>query len=236
MLLGNTPIGTVAYLGGLPAVLEAFCWSWGQLIQCNAEQVCRPGEYVHYDRATVSFHAFARNALCDRFLGEWLLMLDTDHAPEPDLLRRLLTARRMIDQPAAVLVAAYPHRTPPHSPVLYRYDEGSGTFAPIADWPRQALAVRVDSAGAGALLVPRGVLDRIRAELGEGPFDIRHPYGEDHSFFLRCRQLGIAVWALPHIESPHLVVRPLTLAHDFASPSATELIRADTEVLVLAEP
>jgi hypothetical protein len=202
-------IGSIAYLGGLPAVLEPFCWAWGQLIQYNTEYLCAPGEYVHYDKATVSFHSFARNSLVERFLGDWLLMLDTDHVPDPDLAMRLVTV--MLQADVSVVSGVYCHRTPPQSPVLYQWNDGGTGLSPIGDWDRDVKLIEVGSAGGGALLVRRSVYDRIRAELHSGPFDITPPFGEDHSFFKRCRTLGIPVYAAPTIESRHLEVRSFGL-------------------------
>lgn len=208
-LLRKHCVGTVAYLGGLPATLEAFTWAWGQLIQYNSEYLCGPGEYVHYDKATVSFHSFARNSLVERFLGDWLLMLDTDHAPEPDLAVRLVTwlGKTEVD----VLGGVYCHRTPPNSPVLYQWNEDGTGLEPIGDWSRDVPVMQVGSSGAGALLVRRSVYDRIRDELKCGPFDIIPPFGEDHSFFKRCRQLKIPVYAALAVEARHLEVRAFGL-------------------------
>lgn len=207
--LGNQPIGTIAYLGGLPAVLEPFCWAWGQLVQFNTEYLCGPGQYVHYDKATVSLHDFARNSLVERYLGDWLLMLDTDHAPPPDLAARLVGLMTLYD--VGVLSAVYCHRAGPRSPVLYQWNEEGTAVLPIGDWDPGARLLQVGSAGGGALLVRRWVYDRIRIELQEEPFVRRYPLGEDHSFFQRCRDLDILTYAAIQVESPHLEVRAFGL-------------------------
>ena len=90
MLLGRKAIGTVAYMGGLPAVLEAFTWSWGQMIQYNQEVFCEGSEYIHYERTTISDHAPARNNLVTKFVGDWLIQMDTDHQFEPDIVARMV--------------------------------------------------------------------------------------------------------------------------------------------------
>jgi hypothetical protein len=210
MLLANKAIGTVAYLGGLPAVLEDFCWSWGQMIQFNTEALCDPGQYVHYDRARSSFHSFARNQLAHNMVGDWLLMLDTDHQFDPDLCIRLLD--RLNAYEADVIVGLYQHRQHPHSPVLYLENENK-LYAPIGDWGSEdgMEVFSPDSAGGGCLMVRRSVFDRIRDELGEGPFDLIPPLGEDHSFFRRCKRLGVKVICDPRIQCHHLQVRPVTL-------------------------
>jgi hypothetical protein len=212
MKLGNQPIGTIAYLGGLPAVLESFCWAWGQLIQFNTEYLCTTGEYVHYDKATVSLHHYARNSLAERFLGDWLLMLDTDHAFAPDLAVRLVSLLHQYREfNVGVLSGIYCHRAGPRSPVIYQWNATGTGLLPIGDWDPGARLIQVGSAGGGALLVARWVYERIQHDLQEGPFDLRKPFGEDHSFFHRLKELEIPAYAAMHVESPHLEVRPFGL-------------------------
>lgn len=208
MLRGSKPIGTVAYLGGVAAVAEPFCWSLAQMIQFTNEYVAGPGEYVHLDRATISFHAHARNTLADQMMGDWLLMLDTDHVFEPDLLARMLD--RFNGEGLDVLTGLYQMKVPPFAPVIYQWN-GTG-YDLIGRWNEDVSLFRIDSAGGGCLLVRRSVFNRIREELGESPFDIEHPFGEDHSFFNRLRRLEIKAWCDSRIECRHLQLRPLSLA------------------------
>src|SRR5947209_6858142 len=195
MLLRKRVIGTLAYLGGIPCNLEAFTWAWGQLIQYCTEYLCQPGEIVWLDKAPVSFHSFARSTLVDRMMGDWILMLDMDHAPEPDLLLRLVLHAKKYD--AGVLASTYLHKIAPHSPVLYQWDDLGDALQPIGDWAPEAEAFQIGSAGAGGLFIHRRVIDRIREELHEGAFAIIPPFGEDNSFFKRLQRLGIAAYAVP---------------------------------------
>src|SRR5262245_54361146 len=151
MIRYKRTIGTIAYMGGLPATLERFTWAWGQLIAYCYEYLCAPGEIIHLDRATVSFHAFARNSLAERMLGDWLLMLDTDHEPDSDIAVRLVYQMQRVD--AAVIVGVYCHRAAPGSPVLYQWNDDASLVLPIADWDEGAELLEVGSAGAGCLLV-----------------------------------------------------------------------------------
>lgn len=208
MLLANKPIGTIAYMDGLPAHLRNFTWSLVQMIQFNAEALCGPGEYVHYDRATDSFHSFARNNLAERMLGDWLLMLDTDHEFAPDLAVRMLD--RLNVYKADVLVGFYQHKARPYAPVIYMRNKRR-LFAPIGAWDTSADVLQIDSAGAGCLMVRREVFERIRKKFKQGPFDITPPLGEDHSFFQRCGELGIKVLCDPRVQAPHLRIAPVTL-------------------------
>lgn len=207
-MMANKPMGTIAYMGGVYALPEAFCWSLAQMVQYNAEYLSGPGRCVHYDRATVSYHSFARNSLADQMRGDWLLMLDTDHSFEPDLAARMLM--RMEKHQIDVLAGIYLYKSPPFMPVLYRWN--GEAYEVIGQWDGEPRIFEIGSAGAGCLMVRKKVFDRIRNELGEGPFDIEHPYSEDHSFFNRLRRLGIKAYCDPDIECHHLSNRVLTLA------------------------
>lgn len=207
MLYGRKPIGTIGYLGGLMAVPEEFAWSWGQMIQYNAEYLCEPGEYVHLNRATLSFHAAARNLLTQQIYGDWLLQFDTDHSFEPDMAARLVYLMNKHD--VDVITGVYVAKTWPHPPVLYRWNDDE-KLEQLAAWDASCPLIQIGSAGGGNLLVRRRVFERIRKEMNENPFDIIHPFGEDHSFFLRLKRLGIAVYAAPMVSSQHLGVKGYT--------------------------
>lgn len=207
MLYGKRILGTVAYMGGVMTIPERFTWSWGQMVQWNSEYFCNPGEIVWYDRATMSYHSAARNSIVDKMRGDWLLMLDTDHSFEPDICARMLNI--MDDADIDVLTGIYQYKNPPYAPVVYR-KVGDG-FATVGDWSDGLTAFEIGSAGGGCLLVRKHVYDRIRDELDEGPFDIDHPYSEDHSFFRRLDKLGIKAYCTPKIQCHHLEVREIGL-------------------------
>jgi len=212
MLLGNKPIGTIAYLGGVLSLPEEFCWNWGQMIQYNTEYMCNPGEYIHYTRAKASYHAFARNELVKEIQGDWLLMLDIDHSFEPDLALRL--RYRMDKYNIDVLTGLYLYKYPPHSPVLYQYSK-DGIPQPLVDWTEGADIFEVNAAGAGVLMIKRKVFDRIKEELKEEPFDIKPPFGEDHSFFKRLEDLNIKTYCCPVVESHHLGLKKYSYDEDY---------------------
>lgn len=203
MAYGKKTIGTMAYMGGVPCNLEKFTWAWGQMIQYNSEYLCNPGEIIHLDKATVSYHSFARNTLAQRMRGEWLLMLDMDHEPEPDMCARL--ERKMIVHDVDVITGIYYYKQPPHNPVLFNRDKND-KLNYLGDWDRNCELFEVGAAGAGCLMIRRKVFDRIRDELHESPFSERKGLSEDNSFFDRCWELGIKVYCCPLIENPHLQV------------------------------
>lgn len=213
MLLGRKAIGTVAYMGGLPAVLETFTWSWGQMIQYNQEVFCEGSEYIHYERTTISDHAPARNNLVTKFIGDWLIQMDTDHQFEPDIVARMVKLANLHE--IDVLSAVYQMKRQPHVPVLFQWirkaEDDSVGLQPLATWPKEAKLIQIGSAGGGCLFVRRSVFDKISKEYkDEGPFDKIHPYSEDHSFFLRCRQVGVKAYAAMQIHCNHLRVAPVT--------------------------
>lgn len=209
MLINRKPLGTVGFLMGLPTGFMEFTWSAIQFVQFNCEYVDPPdrSSYVHYDRARASDHSHARNQLVDQMRGDWLLQLDVDHQISPDLLVRLL--HRMEEYSAEVVVGFYQERNPPHVPVLYKHVKDF--YGAIGEWESNE-PFYVDAAGAGCLLVKRGVFERIWNELHEKPFSKIPGLSEDLSFFQRVEKLGIKVLVDPRVQHPHLNVHPVTLA------------------------
>src|ERR1043165_6570435 len=90
MLLGERAIGTVSYIGGLVAVPEVFTYSLTNMLLFSNSVLCKPAEFIHFDRVPYSDHGPARNEMTRSFMGQWLLQLDTDHMFEPDLLVRMM--------------------------------------------------------------------------------------------------------------------------------------------------
>lgn len=217
MLIHKQPIGTVSYLGGTPAILEKFSWSFLQLALYSSEYLCSPSTYIHFDRSKVSYHAKARNELVQTMLGNWILMLDSDHEPAPDLVARMynIFTKHKLD----VLVGIYQVKQVPYPPLLYMWNEDKTQFTLVSsfDNPNHADIFKIAAAGGGCLMIRRMVIYRMLTELKERPFDITQqrdgklPLSEDLSFFERCDRLDIPVYAAPNIESPHLDVIPITM-------------------------
>jgi len=202
-------LGTVARMGGVPAMLTQFVDSFIDMVAWNQQYLCDAGQFISYPRPPAcSVQDITRNMLAESFHGDWLLQLDSDHQFEPDLVARLLNVAQHTG--AQVVTGLYQFKAHPHSPVLYRRLEDG--FYPLVEWDRQANAMIVDSAGGGCLWVKREVFDRIRTELGEKPFNRYDELSEDHSFFVRLRKLEIPVVCAPKVECHHLIVKPVALA------------------------
>lgn len=182
------------------------------MIQHNQELFCEGTQYIHYDRAKISDHAPARNNLVARFLGDWLVQMDTDHQFDPDTVARLVRTADLYQ--VDVLSAFYQMKQAPHVPVIFQWvDTGNDTrgLQPLAKWPADAKVLEIGSSGAGCLFVRRSVFDRLAmAYPKEGAFDKIHPFSEDHSFFLRCLNQKIGTYAAMDIHANHLRIVPVT--------------------------
>jgi len=200
MIIQRQVVGSMVYLGR-GFVPEPFCWCWGQLIQYNNEFLLGQGEIIHLMRGNGSGQHLTRNSVAAQMLGDWVLMLDSDHTFDPDLVHRMLRLfqRDNLD----VLSALYQYKDYPYEFATYIYSGGYKHLTGF-DFKQPGQTVRVDCVGAGTLLVRRRVFERIAAELRQRPFDLIGEYGEDFSFFERCRMLGIKAYVAPGIQTYHL--------------------------------
>lgn len=213
MLLGKKVIGTIGYMGGVMALPSPFVWSWSQMIEYNNDYLIEPGQQILYTKTDNSYHSFARNNLVKQMRGDWLLMLDTDHQFEPDLLARMLYIL-MKNPEVQVLSGIYQYKGPPYSPKIYHWSKDGKAIEAIGDWdkPKGRYLIPIGSAGGGCLLIKKEVIEKMKLKFKEEPFDILHPFSEDNSFFIRLRKLGIKAYCDPSIEYHHLVYKPLSLA------------------------
>jgi hypothetical protein len=87
-------------------------------------------------------------------------------------------------------------------------DDEVVSFSIVGDYPRDAV-IQIDSTGGACVLIHRGVLEKMRAEWGDHWFTpitnkrTGGPFGEDTSFFLRCRDLGIPVHMDTSVKTSH---------------------------------
>lgn len=163
----------------------------------------------------------ARNEVVREFLAmkgkpEWLWMVDTDMEWDEDALERLLRSAHDPETGAvsALIVGGLCFGTLNGElwPTMYEVDtadDGTVSVFRYEDYPQSEM-VRVGATGAAFLLVHRSVFERI-AEHG---FDDTYPWfqetslngmtcGEDFTFCLRAREVGIPVWVNTDVRVGH---------------------------------
>lgn len=139
-----------------------------------------------------TYLAKARNTVHDQFLNdvadsvEWLVMLDSDVAPPPDFIDRLVRSAKRVN--AKMIGGWYRMKSDPYAPVVYNL---SGTkdkdgvplyrMWGLNEIPKDKGVHAVGGAGAGCWLMHRSLAEK----LGESPYDLHHG-GED---LLICRKV-----------------------------------------------
>jgi GT2 family glycosyltransferase len=158
-----------------------------------------------------------RNDLVRKFLNsdcEWLYMCDTDTVFAPNVISRLLT--HATDTRRIISALVYCDGRPPH-PMIYKRiaDTGSGIgmFQAIAQWNPNEL-VRIDSAGAGCLLVHRDVYLEIEKRIPNKAstwFEYTNfsgmQMGEDFTFCMRAADAGFEIYADTSTRVGHIKPR-----------------------------
>ena len=218
MLIQKRCLGTVAYMGGVPAIIERFSWAFLQMSLYNNEYLTKHDTYINYDRSKVSYHAKARNELVQAMLGDWILMVDCDHEPDPDLCARMLHLfqKYKLD----VLVGIYQVKLYPYPPLIYMWNETHTDFQLVSSFETKGDIFEIGAAGGGCLMIRRNVIYKILTEMKELPFDVtfqkngKRPLSEDLSFFKRCYDLGVKSYAAANIENPHLEFVTITMENN----------------------
>lgn len=168
----------------------------------------------------------ARNQAVASFLrydrADWLFMVDTDMGFRPDTVERLLEAADPETAPVVgALCFAQREEAPDQlggyrclaAPTVMDWVEGEGPgfeYGWRVRWDYEAdTLARVDGTGAACILIHRSVFERIEAAYGPVWYD-RIPntstgtlIGEDLSFCLRARELGIPMFVHTGIPTTH---------------------------------
>jgi hypothetical protein len=140
--------------------------------------------------------------------ADYLMFIDSDMVFPSESLHKLIG----LDKDIATGV--YFSKQAPHRPVVYNWTgRAVGVHKNYADIPKEVF--KVDSCGAGFLLIGRRVLEewdteryrtigrpftRIPADYGDTGED---SLGEDTSFCLRCKDIGYEIWADPTFVLGH---------------------------------
>lgn len=152
----------------------------------------------------------ARNKICRLFLdednGDYLLFLDSDMQHPPDLAHRLV--RHGLD----VVTARYVMRKPPFfSVAMRRTGTGPTDYQAIEKLePVVKGLMPIDAGGAGALLISRAALCRIRERIGDdwfryqdGPDGLRSR-SEDMWFYEQALAAGFQPWLDADLVADHI--------------------------------
>lgn len=153
-----------------------------------------------------SRNSLARRAILEGF--DRVLWLDSDMKFGPDLFLRLSAD---LDEGRDMVSGLYVSRKPPIKPVIYSsigYDhiEGSLEVKPYAkqyyDYPRDAI-FEVEACGFGVVMMKTSLLEEVEKKFGL-PFAPIMGFGEDLSFCLRVKELGVKMYCDSAIKAGHV--------------------------------
>lgn len=183
---------------------------------------------VQYTFAQASLVYDGRNGLAETAVREnfdRVLWLDSDMCFDRHLFRRL---SEHLDLGKEMITGIYTSRKPPIRPVIYKNvffqpDETGTSGTPIAetwwDFPRDDL-FEVAACGFGAVMMTTDVLKRVQDAYGL-PFSPVMGFGEDLSFCLRVKELGIPMWCDSSIKVGHVGTYQYT-TEDLSAEERTE--------------
>jgi hypothetical protein len=224
--------GDAVTLAYLHANEVAYSWhtSMLQLLLGDLEgsQPLRRGGILAIRCPSAGLLPAARNRVVTHFLrgrAGWLWLVDTDMGFPPDTVPRLLAAADPTDRPIVGGLCfaqrelgddGYGGQLVVPTPTIFDWvtdTDGMGAFEVRAAYERDAV-IRCDGTGAACLLIHRGVLERVQERFGPAWFD-RIPardgsVGEDLSFCMRARELGIPVHVHTGVRTTHMKTRWLS--------------------------
>lgn len=163
-----------------------------------------------------------RNDAVRKFLthdAEWLAFVDSDMGFDPDTFDRLIDAADPVERPIVGALAFGQRRAGfidhgavrlEQYPTIYRWVDGAGVSgcASMYDYPADTL-VECDATGAACFIVHRTVLERMAATFPaprqwfDEMFHKGRFFGEDLTFFLRCKELGYRTHVHTGVKTSH---------------------------------
>lgn len=165
----------------------------------------------------------ARNKQAREFLktrADWLLIVDSDMAFEPDSLERLMVEA---DPEKAPIVGGLcfgktqkPDGRLEYWPTLYQFDKDLKSYR-FNEWPENTM-LPVNATGTAFLLIHRSVLEAMGDKFGDRePWvwfeEINfngHVYGEDVTFCMRAQQCGFPIHVHTGVEITHMKPEAIT--------------------------
>lgn len=192
----------------VPGLVSIPCLEW--IYTRSVESLLRlripPGSACCVIDSTMPVPA-KRNELVDRLLSNgglaWLLMLDSDMTPEPDIIERLWELDADIASPL------YFQRVAPHECVCGTLQEGNQfSFADLDDMDGP---LQCDWVGAGCMLVRRHVFERMRFPWFYYDAGMRQSiFAEDMVFCRDAGRAGFRIVVDPSIVVGHVSARAVT--------------------------
>ncbi len=182
--------GTIAYragLGGnvpegfLASVVPAWDFLINQTVMDRVSVDDKSGSIdfkgYHFMRGLSCMIHDSANQIAEGFLGDWVLMLDTDHVFMSDAFYEMVTTFE--DNELDILTGFAQKRQPPYLPLIMKTN-----FSPLADFKpiipgpiEKNTLIPIDAAGLACTMIRRKVFDAIDTKLGEMPFDLRNKFG-----------------------------------------------------------
>lgn len=187
-------------------VSTSFMTSLAGLEPVGETELCVIQSSLIYDaRNSISKHAV--EAGWDR-----ILWLDSDMVFSGKLLEKL---SKHLDDGKDFVSGLYFTRRHPTLPTIFsdvRMDEVDGKKQPVAeaykDYPRDSV-FEIEACGFGAVLMSTDVVRKVYDAFGI-PFSPVLGFGEDISFCLRARKLGIPLWCDSSIKLGHVGYHMIT--------------------------
>lgn len=172
--------------------------------------------------------AEGRSQLVDAFLKtrcEWLWMVDADMKWDAEALDQLLCVAEQYEDARVIGGLCFGGRGGSKMfPTIYRFTEdeyGIGTDI-VRDYPRDQV-IKVAATGAAFLLIHKSVFAEMKSAFGTLPNGQPNPYpwfvessnggrpfGEDISFCVRCKGLGIPIYVDTSVKVGHIKTIELT--------------------------
>lgn len=166
----------------------------------------------------------ARNEIVQGFLAtdcDFLIFIDADMGIPRNAIERLMAVAHVDERPIVAGLCFAQRDTGfceddysttfdiiPTVQLWNVEDDEVVSFSIATEYPRNAV-VQIDATGGACVLIHRGVLEKMRAEFGGHWFTpitnerTGGPFGEDTSFFLRCRKLAIPVHMDTSVKTSH---------------------------------
>ena len=159
----------------------------------------------------------SRNKLLQRAIEaevDRIFWLDSDMEFKPDTMTRLAAD---LDEGYDFVTGLYFKRRPPYSPVIYKecavhqFDDGTLWPAAISydDYPKDQI-FEIDACGFGAVMMNVSAAKTLIDKLGKMPFMPVAGFGEDLSFCLRMKDVGIKMVCDSRVKLGHIGYRTFT--------------------------